>query len=311
MNHSAHTPVLLDEVVAVLIPEGRQIGRVIDGTLGAGGHTRALVEAGAKYVLGLDVDLQALEIARQNLADLGERVRIVYGSYVEMTQHAADTGWVAGTVDGILLDLGVSSMQLDTAERGFAFMREGPLDMRFDPGGNFPPAAELVNFWDEAALSDIFYRYGEERYSRQLARVIVQNRPFETTRQLAEAIEQASRRNPSKKGDIHPATRIFQALRIAVNDELGTLERALPQALGLLRSGGRLAVISFHSLEDRIVKQFFKNASTEVVSPPGMMLEEKAATVRLITRKPIVAGETEITRNARSRSAKLRVVEKL
>lgn len=298
-----HIPVLLDEILTALLPAER----IIDGTLGAAGHTRALLDGGAKSVLGLDRDPDALKIARESLADYGERAHIVHASYAEMRDASAKIGWNA--VDGILLDLGVSSMQLDRPERGFAFMQEGPLDMRFDPTSTQPPAAELVNYWDADELADIFYKYGEERHSRKLASEIIKHRPYETTSQLAAVIEDAT--PYARRERIHPATRVFQALRIAVNDELGTLERVLPEAIDLLKSGGKLAVISFHSLEDRIVKHYFKDASTEIISPPGMVLEEKEASVKLVKRKPIVATEEEIARNPRSRSAKLRVVEKL
>ena len=226
-----------------------------------------------------------------------------------MTAAAQRLGWER--VDGILLDLGVSSMQLDMPKRGFAFMRDGPLDMRFDPGSSRPPAAELVNYMDEAELAGLFYKYGEERYSRPLARAVVAGRPYQTTRQLAEVIEKAVPRH--KWGSIHPATRIFQALRIAINDELGTIERALPAAIDLLKPGGRLAVISFHSLEDRIVKQAFKLASTDCICPPKVpvCVCGHKASVKLVNRKPLEASEDEIAHNPRSRSAKLRVVERL
>jgi 16S rRNA (cytosine1402-N4)-methyltransferase len=306
----SHIPVLLDLVLETLSPPGRDCpARLIDGTLGAGGHTAALLESGVGEVLGLDVDEHALEIARENLAPYAERAHIVHASYAEMTAAAHQIGW--DYVDGILLDLGVSSMQLDSPERGFAFMRDGPLDMRFDPTGNRPPAAELVNYLDEAELAELFYKYGEERYSRPLARAVVAGRPYQTTRQLAEIVEKAVPRH--KWGSIHPATRIFQALRIAINDELGTIERALPAAIDLLRPGGRLAVISFHSLEDRIVKQAFKLASTDCICPPKVpvCVCGHRASVRLVNRKPLEASEDEIAHNPRSRSAKLRVVEKL
>ncbi len=306
MTTSPHIPVLLEEVISALLPDG-QADRIVDGTLGAAGHTSALLERGAQSVLGLDRDPQALAIASEKLAVYGERAKILHSSYVDMHDAAAEVGW--DTVDGILLDLGVSSMQLDTPERGFAFMYDAPLDMRFDPTDDEPPASELVNYFDPQELSLIFYKYGEDRNSRRIANAIAKARPINTTKELAAIIEKAV---PRGKGDkIHPATRIFQALRIAVNDELGTLERTLPLAIDLLRPGGRLAVISFHSLEDRIVKQYFKEASTEIKSPPGMVLEEKDATVKLISRKPITATDAEIAQNPRSRSAKLRVVEKL
>lgn len=300
-----HIPVLLDEVLHYLLPAQR----VIDGTLGAGGHTAALLTGGAEQVLSLDVDPMALEIARVNLSSFGERVHIRHASYWDMTAQAQALGWKQ--VDCILLDVGVSSMQLDRAERGFAFMQDGPLDMRFDPAGGGLSAAELIMSADEAELAEMFYKYGEEPHGRKLARAIIAERPYSTTRQLANRIEAVM---PRRKGDkIHPATRVFQALRIAVNDELGGLERTLPQAIDLLRSGGRLAVISFHSLEDRIVKQAFKLASTDCICPPKtpMCVCGHVASVRLLTRKPLEASEAEIARNPRSRSAKLRVVEKL
>jgi len=301
----SHIPVLLQPILDYLLPAER----IIDGTLGAGGHTAALLEHGAGEVLGLDVDLMALDIARGRLAPFGECAHIVHASYATMREQARRLGWEG--VDGILLDLGVSSMQLDVPERGFAFMHEGPLDMRFDPNSGQPSAADIVNTWDEAELADLFYKYGEDSRGRKLARAVVAGRPYRTTRDLAGVIEKAI---PRRKGDkIHPATRAFQALRIAVNNELGVIEQALPEAIKLLRSGGRLAVISFHSLEDRIVKQTFKLESTDCICPPKtpVCVCGHKAGVKLLTKKPIVADETEIARNPRSRSAKLRVVEKL
>ncbi len=305
----SHIPVLLPQVLDALLPAGHPTERIIDGTLGAGGHSGALLAHGAGAVLGLDVDPAALALARANLAQWGERIHIMQASYAHMTAAAQQIGWDA--VDGILLDLGVSSMQLDEPERGFAFRHDAPLDMRFDPTGDRPPAAELVNHLDADELADIFYRYGEERHSRRLAGAIVRQRPVSTTRQLAELVEQVAPRHKSDK--IHPATRIFQALRIAVNDELGTLERTLPAAIDLLRPGGRLAVISFHSLEDRIVKQAFRLASTDCICPPEVpvCICDHQATVRLVNRKPIEADAAEVEQNPRSRSARLRVVEKL
>jgi 16S rRNA (cytosine1402-N4)-methyltransferase len=305
-----HLSVLLQPVLDGLMPDGRPPQRVIDGTLGAGGHAAALLEAGVGELLGLDLDPSALALTRERLSPYGDRAHCVHASYLDMQKEAANLGW--GQVDAILLDLGVSSMQLDRAERGFAFMQDGPLDMRFDPTSETPPASDVVNTWDETDLADIFFRYGEEKFSRRIARALVAGRPYETTRQLADAVAAAVPREKRTKGKpIHPATRVFQALRIAVNDELRVVERALPIAIRLLAPGGRLAVISFHSLEDRIVKQTFRDAAEEIVSPPGMMLEEKRAVVRLVTRKPIEADEAEIARNPRSRSAKLRIVEKL
>ncbi len=304
-----HIPVLLDAVLDHLLPPDHAVERLIDGTLGAGGHSAALLEKGVREVLGLDCDSMALELARVALQPYGERAHLVHASYTQMTEQAHLIGW--NGVDAILLDLGVSSMQLDTPERGFAFRTEGPLDMRFDPGGSRPTAADLVNTLDERELADLFFQYGEERDSRRLARVVVRERPFTTTQELAESIRRAS--HPRYDQKIHPATRVFQALRIAVNDELSVVADTLPRAIELLRPGGRLAVISFHSLEDRIVKDAFRLASTDCICPPKMPICSCGhhASVRLINRKPITADDVEIAQNARSRSAKLRVVEKL
>lgn len=301
----SHVPVLVEQVVALLLPAER----VLDGTVGAGGHARALLEAGAGAVLGLDVDADALALAHETLAAYGSRVQLVRASYTSMAAEAARLGW--DSVDAVLLDLGVSSMQLDTPARGFAFSAEGPLDMRFDPCSDQPTAAELVNHLEENELAALFRDYGEEPHSRRLARAIVQARPLQTTSQLANVIARAVPRRPGDR--LHPATRVFQALRIAVNDELTALQRTLPVAVKLLRPSGRLAVISFHSLEDRIVKQFFKEASTDCLCPPRVpvCVCGHQASVRLLTRKPITADAEEAARNPRSRSAKLRAVERL
>lgn len=302
-----HISVLQDAVLAALLPAAR----FIDGTLGAGGHTKALLDAGAGEGLGLDADPMALAIANERLQDYqaAGRVHTAHASYLQMGVEMERLGWDG--VDAILLDLGLSSMQLDTAERGFAFRHDGPLDMRFNPIGDAPTAAELVNYLDESELAQIFYKYGEEPQGRRFAKAIVQGRPFETTAQLAQAIEQASPRR--QKDRIHPATRVFQALRIAVNNELDAVEQILPLAISLLKPGGRLAVISFHSLEDRIVKQQFKDASLDCICPPQIPICvcDHRAKVRLVTRKPQLATAAEIADNPRSRSAKLRVVEKL
>ena len=310
MSDTPHIAVLPEAVCHYLRPDDPSVRRVVDGTLGAGGHTRLLLEKGVEHVLGLDIDPQAIALAEAALESFMDRVTIRHASYTGMQSEAAAIGW--DHVDGILMDFGVSSMQLDTASRGFAFMADGELDMRFDPTGDRPTASEIVNHWAESDLADILWRYGEERHSRRIARAIIAARPLATTTALADVIKTAMPRSSGgKRRAIHPATRTFQAIRIAVNDELGRIEAVLPRAIDLLRPGGRLAVISFHSLEDRIVKHCFKEASHEVKSPPGMMLEEKDATVKLVTRKPISASDEEIMQNPRSRSAKLRVVEKL
>ncbi len=300
-----HLSVLYNDIIHALNPRGG--GLYIDGTLGAGGHAAGLLEASAPNgeLLGLDLDPQALAIARQRLAAFGKQAHIAQASYLEMAAQAKLLGWQQ--VDGIVLDLGVSSMQLDTAERGFSFLQDGPLDMRFDPSRG-SSAADLLNSLDESELADIFFRYGEERLSRKIARAIVQNRPFSATRQLADLVLKTI----GKRERIHPATRIFQALRIAVNGELDAIESVLPLAVGLLKPGGRLAVISFHSLEDRLVKTYFRRESRDCLCPPQQPICTCAhrALITEINRKPIEASPEEIALNSRARSAKLRIVEK-
>ncbi len=302
----AHIPVLYHEVLALLQPPVN--GRFLDGTVGAGGHTAGLLERSAPdgRVLAFDRDPEAIAFARTRLAAYGERVTFVNASYAQMAELAPLHGFTE--LDGILLDLGLSSRQLDDDRRGFSFMREGPLDMRFDPTQG-PTAAELINNLSEEALAELFWRYGEEPHSRQIARMVVQQRPFHTTTQLAQAIARLSRR----QWRIHPATQVFQALRIAVNQELEAVKTGVETAVSLLRPGGRLAVISFHSLEDRIVKQTFRQLSSSCTCPPEQPVCTCAAraTVRLITRKAVKATVAEIDANPRSRSARLRVVEKL
>jgi 16S rRNA (cytosine1402-N4)-methyltransferase len=284
-------------------------GLFIDGTVGAGGHATAILDAAPRaQLLGIDRDPRSLDVARAALAPYAERVTLIHANYDTMGEAAPGQGFAA--VNGILLDLGISSMHVDDPARGFAFRVDGPLDMRFDPTSRAPSAADLVNTLDVDELADLIYEYGEERDSRRIARAIVAARPLHSTHQLAEAIEKAHR-GPREK--IHPATRTFQALRIAVNDELGAIRRALPQAIGLLKPGGRLAVISFHSLEDRIVKQYFRDEATDCLCPPKQPVCTcgHTATIRLVNRKPVVADDAEIAANPRSRSAKLRVAERL
>jgi 16S rRNA (cytosine1402-N4)-methyltransferase len=305
-----HIPVLLAETLDALRVAERPTGRFVDGTLGAGGHAAAILAAAPESrLLGLDRDPSALALARERLAPFGDRVTLRHASYERIGEIVP--AWLgADAVDGILLDLGLSSMQVDDPARGFAFMQDGPLDMRFDPSSGGISAAEIVNHWDAEALAGILFRYGEERNSRRIARAILAARPIDSTRQLA-GIVAGAQRGPRQK--IHPATRTFQALRIAVNDELGALERVLPRAIGILRPGGRLVVISFHSLEDRIVKQAFKLEATDCICPPRqpVCVCGHVARVRLVTRKPIEAGAAEIAANPRSRSAKLRAVERI
>lgn len=301
-----HIPVLYDEVLDLLQPKPG--GRYLDGTVGAGGHTAGILERSAPSgcVLAFDRDPAAIAFARQRLAPFGERVTFVHASYAEMGRLAPAHGF--DQLDGILLDLGLSSRQLEDSARGFSFMREGPLDMRFDPTQG-ETAADLINNLSETELADIFWRYGEERQSRRLARLIVANRPIQSTTELAQLIAGQRR----QRGRIHPATQIFQALRIAVNRELEAVEQGVTAALDLLKAGGRLAVISFHSLEDRFVKQTFRDLSRDCVCPPQQPVCTCAAqaTVRLITRKAVKPSAAEVEANPRSRSARLRVVEKL
>jgi 16S rRNA (cytosine1402-N4)-methyltransferase len=266
----------------------------------------------------MDVDPQALKLARQRLAPFGQRVTIVQASYTTLGEQLSALGWKA--VDGILLDLGVSSMQLENASRGFSFQAEAPLDMRFDPH-NPVRASDLVNELPEAELSRLLIEYGEERDARRIARAIVEARPIETTLQLAEVVVRVSaagrrsgqdQRSHGRKR-IHPATRTFQALRIAVNHELEALQSVLPQALEALAPGGRMAVISFHSLEDRIVKQFLRKESQDCLCPPRQPVCTcgHRAALKPVNRRPIRPSPGEIARNPRSRSALLRVAEKI
>ncbi|MBL8077152.1 MAG: 16S rRNA (cytosine(1402)-N(4))-methyltransferase RsmH [Anaerolineales bacterium] len=302
-----HKPVLYQEIIHALQP--RSGGRYVDGTLGAGGHARGILEACAPdgLLLGLDVDPQALALARETLAPYEKRIRLVQASHITLSEQLIAAKW--DSIDGIVLDLGASSMQFDNAERGFSFMQDGPLDMRFGPQA-LMSAEEIVNTFDERELADIIYRYGEDRDSRKIAKSIVMNRPLRTTRELVAVIEKASPRRGDK---LHPATQTFQALRIAVNDELTAVEKTLPQAVAALRSGGRCAVISFHSLEDRIVKEYFREQSKDLINPPYERIYEveRKAIVQLVNKKPILPSEEEIKENPRARSSKLRVIEKL
>ncbi len=301
-----HIPVLFDEVLELLAPPVN--GRFIDGTVGAGGHSAGILEASAPHgrVLAFDKDAEAIAFAKKKLTDYGNRVTFINNSYAEMGEVAPALGF--GQVDGILLDLGLSSRQLDNGLRGFSFMQEGPLDMRFDTSQG-ETAADLINNLSEDALVNIIWRYGEERQSRRMAKLIVAERPLHTTTELATLISQKFRR----KSRIHPATKLFQALRIAVNQELETVEKGVETAVDLLKPGGRLAVISFHSLEDRIVKNMFRDLSRDCICPPEQPICtcDTKAKLRLVTRKVTKATTAEITANSRSRSARLRVAERL
>ena len=303
---SRHLPVLLDEAVTALRPHPG--GAYIDCTVGMGGHAEAVLGAagpGAR-LLGLDADPQALTLASGRLTRFGDAVVLEEANFRHLTATAEDLGFTE--VLGIVLDLGVSSLQLDTSERGFTFRGSGPLDMRFSPHQRVS-AADVVNTCPETALADLIYRYGEERASRAIARAIIASRPVTTGEQLAAIVERVL----GRRRGMHPATRTFQAIRIAVNDELGALRSVLPQALGLLRSGGRLAVISFHSLEDRTVKEFFQQEVRGCICPPKApaCVCGRLPTLSLVTRRPVRASLAEVSANPRSRSAVLRVAEKL
>ena len=306
MEHDTHIPVLYHEVLQLLRPQPD--GRYLDATLGAGEHTAGILQESAPTgrVLAFDRDPEAIVFARQQLVSYGSRVTYVNASYAAMAQLAPANGFAE--LDGILLDLGLSSRQLESAERGFSFMKDGPLDMRFDPTQG-ETAADLINNLSEAELADIFWKYGEERRSRRLARAIVNNRPLTRTRELADLVAAQVK----GRERIHPATRIFQALRIATNHELEAVETGIPAAIDLLKPGGRIAVISFHSLEDRFVKQLFRRLSQSCTCPPQQPICTCGgkATLRLVTRKAVKASETEIQQNPRSRSARLRVAEKI
>ncbi len=300
-----------------LVPEGPPQDREslwLDGTLGLGGHAAALLQAaGSKArLLGLDKDAQARRLAEERLKDFGDRVTIRASGFEDMRAPAEKFLGSAPGFDGILLDLGVSSMQLDTPERGFSFSKDAPLDMRLDPSSG-EPASEWLARQDEASLAKVIWEFGEEPKSRAYARSILQARPATTAALAAAVLRAAGPRRDRKEDAPHPATRVFQAIRIAVNRELESLDAALPQAAGLLKSGGRLAVISFHSLEDRRVKEYFRRESTDCLCPPKIPLCQcgHKASLALLSRKALMPSPAETQKNPRSRSAKLRIASKL
>lgn len=293
-----HIPVLIGPLIAAVAPVR---GHWLDGTFGAGGYARALLEAGAGKVTGVDRDPLVLEMASAWAGDYGDRLELVQGNFAEMDAYASD-------LDGVVLDLGVSSMQLDMAERGFSFMKDGPLDMRMSQSG--PSAADLVAEASESDLADILYLYGEERASRRIARAICKARveaPISTTLHLAEIVQSCLPR--PKPGQSHPATRTFQALRIAVNDEYGALASGLEAAERALKPGGALAVVTFHSVEDRMVKRFFQHRSGGAGRSNRYAPEAEAEAPRFTvkSRKSVEADAAELAANPRSRSARLRV----
>lgn len=309
-----HVTVLLREAVELLQP--RPGGQYLDGTFGGGGHTRALLEASASTGRALAIDADPAAIARGAAlrAEFGDRLALREGNFAALATFAREAGMVS--LNGILLDLGLSSYQLADRERGFSFGGDGPLDMRFGPGAVLT-AADIVNTFDERELADLIFRYGEERHARRIARAIVREReqsPITRTARLAAIVAGAVARQEGGRGQrIHPATRTFQALRIAVNRELEALEEAMAGALTVLSPGGRLVVIAFHSLEDRIVKNFLRREAMGCVCPPRVpvCVCGHEATLRVITPKGVRPSEAEVSANPRSRSAILRAAEKV
>jgi 16S rRNA (cytosine1402-N4)-methyltransferase len=306
MTAAPHIPVMLAEVVDGIAP--RDGGAYLDGTFGAGGYSRALLDAASCRVFGIDQDPAAVARGRAMATEYSGRLTMIEGRFGDMDQLLAREGIEA--VDGIALDVGVSSMQLDEAERGFSFAKDGPLDMRMSQSG--PTAADIVNTMAEGDLADIIHELGEERYARRVARAIVEARkekPFSRTAELARVVRRAV---PKSKDGIDQATRTFQALRIYVNDELGELERGLEAAERLLSPGGRLAVVSFHSLEDRAVKNFLRARAGQAARPSRHLpaLDAPPATFTLLQRKPMEPGAEETARNPRARSARLRIAER-
>lgn len=304
---TAHVPVLEGQVVGGLRP--RPGARLVDGTLGAGGHAAALLRAApGSTLLGVDRDPHALALAAERLAPFGDRAVLRQGTFADLPALLAAQGWADGA-DAVLLDLGVSSMQLDQAARGFSFRAAGPLDMRMDPTADCT-AADVVNGWSEADLADAIFAWGEEPRARAVARAIVRARPLEDTAQLAEAVARVLGKG---KPGIHPATRTFQAIRIAVNGELDQLDRVLATGWTLLRPGGRLAILAYHSLEDRRVKEAFRHWAARCHCPPRIpqCVCGWTPVVRVVTPRPVRPDDAEILSNPRARSVRLRIVERL
>ena len=303
---AAHVPVMVGQVVRGLRP--RPGARLVDATVGLAGHAAAMLAAAPEsQLLGVDRDPHALARAAQRLAEFGDRVRLRAGSFADLGALLVREGWDG--VDALLLDLGVSSLQLDDADRGFSFRHAGPLDMRMDPGAGVTAAA-VVNTWEERALADAIAGLGEEPRARAVARAIVRARPLSSTGELAEVVARAAGRG---RGKIHPATLTFQALRIVVNDELGALERFLADGWTLLRPGGRLAILAYHSLEDRRVKDAMRRWAASCLCPPGLPRCGCgwSAKVRLVTPRPLRPADEEVLSNPRARSARLRIAERL
>ena len=307
-----HIPVLFHEIMDIMAPQPGEI--FVDCTLGGGGHSRGFLErmGGQGRLIGIDQDTNALQAAGANLAEFGDRVTYVHSNYNNLddilNQYAPDG------VDGILFDIGVSSHQLDEKDRGFSYMQDAPLDMRMNQSQKFS-AWDVVNTYSEDELHRIIKEYGEERWAKRIAKFIVefrQNKPVDTTGELVDIIKRAIPKGAREEGS-HPAKRTFQAIRIEVNDELGVLTRTITVAAKHLKKGGRLGIISFHSLEDRIVKEQFRYLASDCICPPELPFCQcdKVSEVKILTRKPVVATQEELEANSRSKSAKFRAVQKI
>ena len=312
MLEFAHIPVLYREIMDIMAPKAGET--FVDCTLGGGGHSKGFLERTAPdgRLIGIDQDLEALAAAKKNLAQFGERVRYIHSNYENLSEILAAEA--PEGVDGILFDIGVSSHQLDDAERGFSYMHDAPLDMRMDQNRDFS-AYEVVNRYSEDELYRIIREYGEENWAKRIAQFIVEKRKIkaiETTGELVEVIKAAIPKKARMDGS-HPAKRTFQAIRIEVNSELEVLEKTIEQAVKNLKKGGRLGIISFHSLEDRIVKEKFKYLAAKCICPPEMPICycNKVAEVKILTKKPVVAQADELESNSRAKSAKFRAVEKI
>ena len=308
MNDAPHIPVMLSEVLEVMaLKDG---GVYVDGTLGAGGYTRAMLDAVDCRVIAIDRDETAIQAAQSWSKEYGDRLTLVHGAFGDVSQHLKSAG--INKIDGIVVDIGVSSMQIDQADRGFSFRFDGPLDMRMDTSQG-ETAAEIINSRKEENIANLIYKYGEERLSRRIAKAIINNRPFETTAELAGVVRSVVPR--SKKDGIDPATRTFQALRIAVNDELGELERLLESSPDVLAQNGRLVVVAFHSLEDKIVKSFMRGQKNSTSRHEPVLCHnegsDNAPPLSMLSKKAILPTDTEKKINPRSRSARLRVAENL
>lgn len=308
-----HIPVLLEETTELLAI--KEDGTYIDATVGCGGHAKAILQKLANGTLiGIDRDSLALKCAESKLEDVAGRVKLVKGNFAHLERISQDLN--IGGADGILFDLGLSSLQLDSPRRGFSFQQDGPLDMRFDPESGGACAKEIVNNYPQSKLVQILTDYGQVRWAKRIAKKIVNRRKkeeFETTTQLVEAIKEAIPKKAQYKMPIHPATRTFQALRIQVNNELDNLKRGLSSGFKIMKSKGIIAVISYHSLEDSIVKQFFKEKATDCICPPDLpeCICDKVVEMDILTKSPVTPSPKEIERNPKSRSAKLRAAKKL